>query len=271
MSTTIRQKLIDYITVADEIKIDAIYTLLQSEINKETALSVITDESKTLKVLSKKSVINQGQYSSKKETNSELKTPVKYLQPLLTEILNKKYVIVSVVGSHAGKDIHDILYSKINEVNNNYKTYWLLKSHKAKTHLVQKFCEQAEMEGEYVYCLFVNASTKNGSRETVTETRVKHISHNNSDWINLADNVIITGLISQQSTALVISELMKLDKPLDIDLWNYSEYPDNTPIKFQPGMSTVIAEKKPSKGMKSRLRKLVAWGRLESPFAVWIK
>lgn len=188
----------------------------------------------------------------------------------LMNILDKKYLIISVVGSHAGEGISPIFLRKKNEIDKNGKTYWLIKSFKARTTQIQKLCQKAESEGEAIYCAFITASAKNGAKPTVSDSLVKHISENNDKWIALPEDVKITGKIDSHSTALVLSELEILGEPLTIDLWNYSDA-DNKPIKLQLGASTVCCINVPSVGMKSRNRIIAAWGKLKSPYAVWVK
>ena len=181
---------------------------------------------------------------------------------------------MSIIGSHAGDEISFIFSWKRKEIQINRKTYWLIRSSKAQTKQVQKFCERANKEGENVYCLFITASTKNGSRSTTTETQAKEFSKDKNDWFTIEDDVKIKGKIDSQSTALVLSELEVFNKPKEIDLGNYSEIDieqNINPVKFRLGASTSCCQKIPSIGMKSGLRTIVAWGKLDTPYAVWVR
>jgi len=268
---TIRQKLISYLIATDDDKVNAIYTLLEREINDKANIKLseaqieILDEERTLHLT------NRSESYTRKEAILNIKKSTGFSQHILTDVLNKKFVVISVIGTHAGEDVLHIFSRKKKEIESNLKTYWLLRSPKAKTIQIQKLCEEANKEGEDVYCLFITASTDGGARATTTSTRIKEISNNNVDWIKLDNDVKITGVINQQSTALVLSELVKFDKPVDFDLWDYSEFPYNSPIRFQLGTSTVCGIKAKSIGMKSRSRKLVAWGKIAPPFAVWVR
>lgn len=184
--------------------------------------------------------------------------------------LDQKYVVVSVIGSHAGEDISPIFMRKNDEIERNGKTYWLIKSFKARTSQIQELCKQAGKEGEDVYCIFITASSKNGARPTTHEILVQQISENVNEWITLAKDVKITGKIDKQSTALVLSNLEIFNSPVSLDLWDYSEL-DGAPVKLQLGASSVCCIRQPSTGMKSRIRNVAGWAKLISPFAVWVK
>ena len=188
-------------------------------------------------------------------------------------ILNKKYHLISIIGSHAGEDISFIFDRKQTELRDKNKTYWMLKSFKAETAQIQKLCSHAALEHEDVYCLFINAAAKNGARPTTHNSSVRHISEDDKIWEILPEGFTITGKIDAKSTALVLNELQIADPVLKIDLWQYSEFKDHTPnpIKFQLGASTICSEQIPAESMKSRFRSVLAWGRLTYPYAVFIK
>mgnify|MGYP001582450039 FL=1 len=183
---------------------------------------------------------------------------------------NRKYFLISIVGSHAGEDATTIFSRKQRELKDNGGTYWLLKSFKAKTRQIQSFCKKAEQGGEEIHCLFIDSSSKNGARPTMHNTSVTHISHNGTDWGQLPLNMRMTGKIDLQSSALVLDELELFDKHLDIDLWDFSEFETGGPVELQLGASTVCCIRKPSNGMKSRHRKIIARGKLTYPHAVFV-
>jgi hypothetical protein len=195
-------------------------------------------------------------------------------EPLIENILDKKYVIISIIGSHAGDEISWIFSSKTQELQRNGKTYWLIKSHKARTLQIQEFCEQAKKENEDVYCLFITASTDNGAKKTISKILAKEISENKNDWAVLSDGVEIKGKMDLQSTALVLSKLEVFNTPKKIDLEDYSEVDikqNILSIKLRQGASTICSIKVPSVGMKSSLRTVVAYGKLVIPYAVWVR
>ncbi len=184
--------------------------------------------------------------------------------------LDKKYVVMTIVGMHAGKEISDIFSWKKNEIGQHGKTYWLAHSPKAKVSQVQDFCKQAHTEGEDVYCLFINASTKNGARRTLHDSQASCVSADGIEWRKLDEGLKVTGKIDKAATVLVFDRLETLTDLLQIDLWNYSET-NGAPMRFRLGASTACCQKNPSIGMKSHQRTIVGWARLKAPFAVYVK
>lgn len=182
-----------------------------------------------------------------------------------------KYLIITIIGSHAGEDISTIFSRKQKEMQDMGLSYWLIKSFKAKTDMVQALCAQAKKEGQSVNCLFIESSQKNGARPTTHSSTVQYISKNNKDWNAVSDGIKITGKIDRNSTALVFDHIHVMNQPLSFDLWGYSEFGTGTPIKLQLGASTICCEQVFSEGMQSRFRNVVAVGRLHAPYAVWVK
>lgn len=181
------------------------------------------------------------------------------------------YLIISIVGSHAGEDLTDIFLRKQKEIEKTGKTYWLIQSYKAKTTQVQNLCREAEIKDTFVYCLFIEPSQKGGAKPTLHDSVVSSVSSNNQDWKIISDGIKVTGKINKNSTALVFDELEILNISTPLDLWEYSEFKTKKPIKVILGASTVCCEKIPSHGMKSRYRKIVGVGRLVHPYGLWLK
>ena len=178
------------------------------------------------------------------------------------------YLIITIVGSHAGEELKNIFLRKQKDIEKTKKTYWLLKSFKAKTDHIQEFCNLAKKDNQECYCLFIEAGSKNGAKPTINNQLAKEISKDGLLW-QKAEHTI-TGKVDKQSTALVMSKLTILDKPELFDFWNYSE-PNKVPIKLQLGASTGCCIKRKSKGMVSRYRNIVAIGKLINPYAVWVR
>lgn len=183
----------------------------------------------------------------------------------------KKYLIITVIGSHAGEEVGSIFSRKQRELKENGKTYWLLKSFRAKTAQIQQVCQKAREEGEEVGCLFVEASSRGGARPTVHGLRARQISSDGSAWDELSGGVRITGKLDAQSTALVLDELSLADPQETVNLWQYSEYGTGQPVRLQLGASTVCCVQAASVGMKSRFRRVVATGTLALPYAVFVR
>lgn len=181
------------------------------------------------------------------------------------------HALITVVGSHAGESLSAIILRKQKEVQQRAIAYWLFKSFKARTLQVQGLCKEARLQGEVVDCYFIEASQKNGARPTNYDDSVKFISEDAAVWKPLTKECKITGKIDKQSTALVLSDIRLAEDSTTVDLWDYSEFQTGLPVKLQLGASTVCCYKTPSIGMQSRLRRVIATGKLCPPYAVWVK
>ena len=191
----------------------------------------------------------------------------------LNPILMKKFILVSVIEFHAGESEAEIFYRKKREIIDTGKSFWLIKSFKAKTEDIQKFCKCALNEGEDVFCIFLEASQKGGAQPTKTNSVASQFSSDNTYWSDIPKEIKVTGKIDKKTTALVLESLeMNDENKVEIDLWNYSNFLDSlNPIRFTQGASTICATKKYNEGMKSRYRQIVAFGKLTKPFAIWLK
>ena len=182
-----------------------------------------------------------------------------------------KYLVISVIGSHAGEGIKAIFDRKKKEVADTGLCYWLIKSFKARTERVQKVCRKAADENEKVFCLFISPSAKNGARPTIHAEIVEEFSEDNKNWAVLPEGIKITGKIDRFSTALVFDDIQILHRPLSFDLSGYSEFETNLSIKFQLGASTVCAESSSVIRTPARFRNVIATGELHPPYAVWLR
>lgn len=162
----------------------------------------------------------------------------------IDSILTKKYILVSIIGFHAGESETEIFDRKRGEILDTGKSFWLMKSFKAKTEDIQDFCKCALDEGEDVFCIFLEASQTGGAQPTKTSTLASQFSSDTIYWSNIPEKIKVTGKIDKKTTALVLESLeINNEKETEIDLWNYSESP-NEPIKFTLGASTLCATKK---------------------------
>jgi uncharacterized protein YfeS len=191
----------------------------------------------------------------------------------LNSILIKKYILLSVMGFHAGESEAEIFDRKKREIIDTGKSFWLVNSFKAKTKDIQKFCKCALDEGEDVFCIFIEASQKGGAQPTKISSVASQFSSDNIHWSDIPKGIKVTGKIDKKTTTLILESLiMNNEKKVEIDLWNYSDFLDESnPIRLMQGASTICAIKKYNEGMKSRYRKIVAFGKLTEPFAVWLK
>ena len=187
------------------------------------------------------------------------------------EAMSSPRCIISVMGDHAGEDVDTIFDRKTDDINRVGKTFWLMKSPKARPALVQKICEPCP-----IYIFFVEPATKGGARPTTTGDAAKEYSSDGQLWHPIPEGLSpVTGKLDKGAAALVF-DVMTRAVVGKLDLWGYADFSDaQKPTKFILGCSTVCAVKKdmtshPSR-MKSRYRGIVAVARLADPYCVWLR
>jgi hypothetical protein len=190
----------------------------------------------------------------------------------IVEALSAPQCIISVMGAHAGEDADEIFNRKIDDITKVNRTFWLIKSPKAKPEVVQKMCQLG-----FAYVLFVEPATKGGARPAITNQKASTFSEDGLIWNQLPTGLSpVTGKLDSQAYALVFDKLSQIDESQIIDLWSYADfsYPEK-PVRMILGCSTVCATKRDMRGdpdrLKSRFRNIVAVARLVAPYCVWIR
>jgi hypothetical protein len=190
---------------------------------------------------------------------------------LFEEALNCPQCIISVMGDHAGEGVHAIYDRNIADIRRTGKTFWLMKSPKARPAQVQEICKTIP-----AYTIFIQPATKGGARPTTTETAARKYSADGVFWHRLPEGIgPVTGKLDTGAAALVF-DMMETAVNGTLDLWGYGDFPDaKKPLKFILGCSTVCAVRgnmmsHPYK-MKSRYRGVVAVARLAEPYSVWLR
>jgi hypothetical protein len=190
---------------------------------------------------------------------------------LLEAALEGQNCVVSVMGDHAGEGADEIFNRKIADINRLGKTFWLMRSSKARPAQVQGMCTTIP-----AYTIFVEPSTKGGARPTTVEDPAKEYSDDRVLWHRLPEGLSpVTGKLDAGATALVF-DMMTTDVSGTLDLWGYGELSETPkPLRFVLGCSTICSVRKdmqshPGK-MKSRYRGIVAVARLADPFCVWVR
>lgn len=179
--------------------------------------------------------------------------------------------IVSVMGDHAGESAEVIFNRKKADIDRTGKTFWLMRSPKARPAHVHGICATAQ-----AYTIFVAPATKGGARPTIEENSAKEYSGDGVLWHRLPNGLSpVTGKLDTGATALVF-DLITTDVSGILDLWSYGELSDNNkPLRFILGCSTVCAARMDTKShpdrMKSRYREIVAVARLAQPYCVWLR
>ena len=190
---------------------------------------------------------------------------------LIEAALTCPQCVLSVMGDHAGEDADAIFSRKKNDITRTGKTFWLMRSPKARPAQVQGICKTIP-----AYTIFVESATKGGARPTTKEDTAKEFSYYWVVWQWLPEGLSpVTGKLDTGATALVF-DMMTTDVSGTLDLWNYGEFSDiQKPLKFILGCSTVCAVRNDTKAhpekMKSRYRGIVAVARLADPYCVWIR
>jgi hypothetical protein len=177
------------------------------------------------------------------------------------------------MGDHAGEVTDAIFKRKILDISKISKTFWLVRSPKAKPSLVQKLCSSVP-----AYPLFIEPSSKGGARPTETSDRAVEYSTNGISWQKLPLNLgPVTGKLGASAYALIFDELeIVYQNRVDLDLWQYADYETpEKPIKLILGCSTVCAEMEDMQThrdrLKSRYRRIIAVSHLAAPYGVFLR
>lgn len=196
----------------------------------------------------------------------------------LSDLHCENYVVLSVLGPHAGESEGQIFRRKMLDVRRVRRTFWLHRSSQANPDAVQNICELTQEKHDSVYCVFIEPSQPGGAHPTKTGSAAKSYSRDRKMWHELPKKLSpVTGRIDKGAFALVFDFLEYAQGPdVTIDLWDYADFnKPESPIKFQQGRSTVCAIRKdmskhPEK-IKSHRRRVIAIARLVEPFCVWLK
>jgi hypothetical protein len=179
--------------------------------------------------------------------------------------------VVSVMGDHAGEGADAIFDRKKADIKRIGKTFWLMRSPKARPAQVQEICKTIP-----ACTIFIEPATKGGARPTTEEDAAKEYSDDRVLWHRLPKGLSpVTGKLDTGATALVF-DMMTTYFGGTLDLWNYGESSDiHKPLRFILGCSTVCAVRRDTRShpekMKSRYRGIVAVARLADPYCVWIR
>lgn len=181
-------------------------------------------------------------------------------------------VLLSVMGSHAGEAEDEIFGRKILDIANCGRTFWLTHSYTAKPDFIQEVCTHALQNQPYVNCIFITA--RKPTQDTLSMTRALSFSADKVGWVRIPPSLSpVTGKIDSGAAALVFDSLNYTSG--ELDLWEYVKYgTEDEPLRIGQRMSTIPCVRigAPIEGfIKSRERRVIAIGRLVSPFCVWLK
>lgn len=214
-------------------------------------------------------------FQSQNQVLQEMKKTVnkqrEEIMSLLKTALTYPQCVLSVMGDHAGEKTVDIFHRKAADIQRIGKTFWLIRSPKAKPEHVQRACG---IVGSYV--IFIEPSTRGGARPTTTEHIAVEYSEDSKTWQKLPEGLSpVTGKIDKNAYALVFDQIEMCDSEL-LDLWDYGDFSDSSkPVRFIIGASTVCAIREETQlkpeGMKSRYRRIIAIGKLARPYGVYLR
>jgi len=185
----------------------------------------------------------------------------------LKEVLDSNAIILSIAGPYAGESEGDIYVRKRKEIEKVGYTFWHHQSRTAKPEDIQTFCGRHDNQDTTIYFVLIASSSGGSGGDTKQSDQAKTFtSDQNGSYTNIPEGIYVEK--GRLPYAIVIKSL-KLAHG-SIDLWEYSSWKEE-PIKTALGASTLCAIKKPSQGMISRIRNVVAYAEIIKPYAVWLK
>lgn len=192
------------------------------------------------------------------------------------KIMPQKYSVFSVMGSHAGEESDAIFARKIADIRNAGRTFWVVRSHRAKPDMIQAIGTAVCSNSGEPLCAFLAPSSPGGAVPTKTSSAAAEYSANRSTWYALPSGITpVTGQMTPSTCALVFDQL-RLEEVAIVDMWEYADFfNSDQPVKIRQGASTVGVLRGNTSAhpdrMKSHLRHVMAVGRLAEPFAVWLR
>ena len=195
----------------------------------------------------------------------------------IEEIQKSKYVIISVIGPHAGEPLNQIFSRKMTDVKKAGKTFWVISSNKASLELIHQMKTNALKENKDIFCIFIEPRKPGTSHDTKHSEHAKEYSEDNKIWQSFDEKTSpVTGKMTTNSYAMVFEKISLIESELKLNLWDYADFDNqNEPIKLNQFRSSFCGIQKnmfdnPNK-MKSNLRKIVAVAKLHSVGAIWLR
>jgi hypothetical protein len=194
------------------------------------------------------------------------------------EILKqKKVVVLSILGPHAGEQPDEFMERKIKDVSKVGHTFWYARSYKCKPHIAQQF---GNIDPE-LYVLFLGSERNIIAGEPTKSceaARACNADRNNpAKWETLHKHLSpVTGRMDTGAHGLKLDQLQLVKGVVIADMLDFAEPIEGEyrPVKTGQGHSTVPAyiksmHKHP--GAKPKRRRVYAIGRLTAPFGVWFR
>ncbi len=122
--------------------------------------------------------------------------------------INGEYIVISVMGQHAGESEDEIFKRKIGDIEKIGQTFWLIKSYQAKPNMVQQICQLTKKENMEAYCFFIEASSRKAAIATKEASLAESYSIDGKTWNILPKGLSpVTGKIDGSAYALVFDQL----------------------------------------------------------------
>ncbi len=86
----------------------------------------------------------------------------------------QEYSVISVMGPHAGEDSTAIFARKIADIHNVGRTFWVIRSHKAKPNMIQRIAAATRARSNEPLCAFLSPSAPGGAVPTKTASANSH-------------------------------------------------------------------------------------------------
>jgi hypothetical protein len=188
----------------------------------------------------------------------------------------QEYNLFSVMGPHAGESSAEIFARKIADVRNAGRSFWVVRSHKAKPDMIQSVGATVCGRSSAALCAFLAPSSSGGAVATKTASAAVEYSADRCKWTPLPRGITpVTGQLAPSTCALVFDQLCLLTSAV-VDLWQYGDFFDpERPVRIRQGASTLCVIRRNTsthpERMKSHIREVIAVGRLVKPFAVWLR
>jgi hypothetical protein len=196
---------------------------------------------------------------------------------VVQEMMNTdEYSLFGVMGPHAGESSEAIFARKIADVQNTGRTFWVVRSHKARPNMIQTVGASAADNSRHPLCAFLAPSSPGGAVPTKTASAAVECSADRQSWEAMPTGITpVTGQMTPSTCALVFDQLRLLTSAV-VDLWQYADFfAPHSPVKIRQGASTLGVVSRDTSAhpdrMKSHLRQVIAVGRLVHPFAVWLR
>jgi len=175
-------------------------------------------------------------------------------------------VFLSVMGPHAGEDSAAIFSRKIADVASVGSTLWVYGSHASRP-------DRAQASGS-TYVLFLEAASKNGARPTTSADAASEFSVDKRRWQALPAGLgPVTGHFQRGAGYAFVLKNLSLCSDARIDLWQYAH--GDVAVQFRLGASTLPVHRRDTSSdpfrAKSRIRRVLAVGKLDVPCAVWVR